>query len=246
MRTLKTLVAPFDPLRSLPDAIAARAWVFPLLVTMGLTALGSAVLASRIDPSAAVYAKLEAAGELTKVTDREISEQIEQARRIGIVGGAAKGLVVVPLLALLSALATWLFLKLLALRIRFVEAMTVVCLAALPMGFAQGVTLASALRQNSLSPSMAKTLVPSALTVSPPEGPPSPSFFKRTAPVMVAGLVDFFHVWSALLFGFGLSSATGRTRWLLVPSGAALYFLVMAAVLVGLPGVLEGSSGPRR
>jgi hypothetical protein len=246
MGTLKTLAAPFDPLKALPEAVAARAWVAPLLVTMGLTALGSATLASRVDPSSAVYAKLEASGELSKLTDRELSEQLDLARRIGIVGGVAKGLFGVPLVALASAFGAWLFGRLVTLRLRFVEAVTVVSLALLPMAYGSGATLAAALRQTTLSPRTAKALVPSALVVAPPDGPPAPSRWKAGTRAQLASLVDFFHLWSALVFGFGLASATGRSRWLLVPAGAALCLVVLGAALVGVPGLLEPAGGPRR
>jgi len=65
------------------------------------------------------------------------------------------------------------------------------------------------------------------------------------ATVMV-GLVDFFHVWSALLLGLGFAAATKRPRWFATSFGMLLYFLVIAAVTIGVPGLGDGGSGGPR
>ncbi|MDX2013010.1 MAG: YIP1 family protein [Myxococcaceae bacterium] len=239
---VRALAAPFDPLFAVPAVVAARAWLAPLLVTMLATAAGSAVLASRIAPSAPVRAKLEKAGELTKVTDRELSEQIEQARRVAIVAGVAKGLVGVPLLALLAAVATWLAARLVGARPGFGTALAVVAVTLVPVAVEQIVTLSSALRQESLSATTALVLVPSSLAQWV-EAPGPVAGWKPGAALKLLSLVDFFHAWRALVFGFAFASAVGGRRAWLVPGAVALYVLVIAAATVGLPGLLESGGG---
>jgi hypothetical protein len=236
-------LAPFDPLEEAPRAVSQRAWGWLLAVVMIATALGGATLASRVDPSAPVRAKLEKAGELAKVTDRELSEQIEQARRVGIVGGVAKGLLGVPLLALVAAAATWLLVRLVGARADFGAALTAVALALAPLGVEQTITLVSALRQPSLSEKTAASLVPSSLS-RVVKAPAAGSGWKPVAVERLLGLVDFFHLWRALLFGVGLSALTGARRVWAIPGGALLYVLVVAATTVGVPGLLESGGRP--
>ncbi len=247
MSALQPLAAVVDPVGAVPRAVEARAFWFPLLATMVLTSLAGAAVGARLETSRLVIPKLAEAQELSKASEREISEQIDQAQRVAIVAGVAKGLFVVPLQVLLAAVGLWLLNWLFSRSATFAKLVTVVALAMLPVALSQGVLLASALNQPSLSPKMVATLVPSSLV--PPEGgagvPRSGGFFKAQALQKVLGLVDFFHLWSALLLGLGLSSAAKVNRVVGVLCGAALYFLVMAAVTAGIPGLLEGAGGAR-
>jgi hypothetical protein len=235
-------LAPFDPLTEAARAISARAWGWLVVGVMLATALGGAALASRVDHAPPVRAKLERAGELGKVTDRELSEQIEQARRVGIVGGVAKGVLGVPVLALLGAAATWLVVRLFGARTDFSGAFTAVALTLAPLGVEQALTLAAALRQPSLAAVSTASLVPSSLA-QVVKAPAVPGW-KPAAAERLLGLVDFFHLWRALLFGVGLFVLLGARRRWPVPVGALLYVLVVAALTVGLPGLLESGGRP--
>ena len=155
MRAPRALAVVLDPLGAIGPAVEARAWLVPLLMTVVLTAAASAALGVRLDSARTVLPKLEASGELAKASEREISEQVEQAQRIAIVAGVARGVFLVPLIALLSAAGLWLMSWLLGGRATFPELFTVASLMLLPLAVGQGITLASALRQSSLSPSMA-------------------------------------------------------------------------------------------
>jgi hypothetical protein len=247
MSALQPLAAVVDPVGAVPKAVEDRAFWFPLLATMVLTSLAGAAVGARLETSRLVIPKLAEAQELSKASEREISEQIDQAQRVAIVAGVAKGLFVVPLQVLLAAaglwVLSWLFSRPAA---TFAKLFTVVALAMLPVALSQGVLLASALNQPSLSPKMVATLVPSSLVPEGGDGaPPSGGFFKPQALQKLLGLVDFFHLWSALLLGLGLSSAAKVNRAIGVPSGAALYFLVMAVVTAGIPGLMDGAGGAR-
>lgn len=256
MRAPRVLAVLFDPVSAVGEAVSSRAWLLPLLLSVGLTAAASAALAVRLDQARLVLPKLEAAGELSKVSEREIAEQVEQAERVAIVAGGASGLFVVPMIALCAAAGLWLMSWLLGRRAGFTELFTAVCVAMLPLAVGQGVTLAAALRQPSLSPAMAKALVPSSLgqllagaaptTTAVAGEPKTPSGFKPTATRALLELADFFHLWAALLLGLGFAAATKWSRARAVPIGALLYFLVVAAVTIGLPGLASGGGGAGR
>lgn len=318
MRAPRPLAVLVDPLGAVPGAVEARAFVAPLLLAMVLSAAASAAIATRLDTSRLVLPRLEAAGELQKASEREISEQIEQAQRVAIVAGVAKGLLGVPMLALLAAAGLWFMSWLVGGRAGFAECFTVICLALLPLAVGQGVTLAAALNQTVIAPKAVKALVPSSLDVvldrpasasvfreperardgaRPPDrrdaeasplrkpaaddarpardavkdsratkdaapdaspaskhvatpdaatapAPGAPLAWKASARESLLGLVDFFHLWSALVLGLGFAAATKRARWQAVPLGVALYFLVIAAVTIGLPGLAANAGGP--
>jgi len=245
----------FDPVGRLPRAVESTRWVLPLVLTMVMTALASAAVGFRVDASRVVIPKLAESGELAKASEREVNEQVEQAQRVAIVAGVSKGLFVVPMIALLGGVALWFWSWLLAGKATFVRSFTVICLALWPFCCAETVTLASALRQTSLSPRMAKELVPSSLAalVAPPvpveaAGPPSktvtsPRAWKANGPRDLLGLVDFFHVWASMLVGLGLAAAAGLSRRTAVPAGMIAYFVVLAATAVGLPNLMS-SGGP--
>lgn len=259
MRALRPLAVLVDPVGAVPPAVEARAWVVPLLLAMVLSAAASAAIATRLDTARLVLPRLEAAGELARASEREIGEQVEQAQRVAIVAGVAKGLVGLPVLALLAAVGLWLMAWLVGGRAAFAELFTVICLALLPVAVAQGLTLASAINQSVIAPKAVSSLLPSSLEAvlsrAPDDGPASaPSMERPPAPQAPAwkpsaraallGLVDFFHLWSALLLGLGFAAATRRARWQAVPLGLALYFLTVAAVTIGLPALAAGGGGP--
>jgi hypothetical protein len=293
MSVLTPLSAVIDPLQRVALVVEQRSWGFPLFLSMILTALGSAAVASRLDMSKPVLSKLEQAGELTKASEREISEQVEQARRLAIVVGVAKGLFVVPLMVLGAACAAYLFLWLLGLKVAFAHAFTTMALAFVPLGISQGIYCVSALRQSVLTPKVAATLVPSSLGAlmsgarehhssanrPPPErtssegaasaqasdrnsdfgdqgsaktsseqqgaqkqGPEQRrSTWKTTAKTSLFQLIDFFSLWSALVFALGIAAAVKRSRWAVASLSFALYFVVLAAVAIGVPGLMGGS-----
>lgn len=243
----------FDPVGAMPRAVQATRWVVPLLLTMVLTAAASAAIGVRLDASRIVIPKLAQSGELAKASEREVSEQVEQAQRVAIVGGVAKGVLGVPVLALIAAAALWVWSWLLGGKATFLRCLTAVTLTLWPFCCSQAVTLASALRQPALSPRMASELVPSsvaALVEKQPEasrGPPAKDgpqpAWKPIAPRALLGLVDFFHLWAALLFGLGLSAAANLPKRRAVPAGVLVYVAVFAALTVGLPNLMT-SGGP--
>lgn len=238
---LAPLRALFDPFGAVPVAVREGRFLVVVVLATVLSALASATVATRLDASWVVLPKLEAAGELSKASEREVSEQVAQAQRVAIVTGVAGGLFGVPLLVLAGAIGVSLVGFLVGGKGRFIESVSVAALAMLPLAVAQGIRLVSALRQEALSPSMAAALVPSSLVSLVGETTVrgwAPAGLKPDAFVSLVGLVDVFHLWSGLLIGLGVAATTRvGVRGGLV--GVTAWFLALAAVTVGVPGLLE-------
>ncbi len=113
---MKALALPLrsllDPVGAIPSAVAERRWLVPLLALALLTALAGAVVALKLDATRLVIPRMEAAGELAKASEREVAEAVEQAGRVALVAGVARGVLLSPLLVLLLAVslkfAAWL------------------------------------------------------------------------------------------------------------------------------------------
>lgn len=236
----------FDPIGATGRAVQAGRFVIALALAMVLSAAASAAVATRLDTSRLVLPKLEASGELAKASEREIGEQISQAQRVAIVAGVAKGLLGVPLLVLLGAVALSFVGWLVGGKGRFVESFSVAALATIPSAVGNAVLLVAALRQDTLSPALAKSLVPSSLVNIVGEQTVrgwAPSGVKADAFISLIGMVDLFQLWSALVVGVGFVAFSRIRPALGFPVGALAYVLAVAAVTVGLPGLAPPGGG---
>ncbi len=233
---LLPLRALVDPLVAVPRAVARRHWVVAVLLLAVLTAAAGATVGARLDTARLVIPKLQGSGELLKVSEREVSEKIEEAQRVAIVAGVAKGLLAMPLGVLLLAVALKVTAWLVGRKALFVELFTAAALAMLPVALFHGLEVLAALRLDLITPAMAEALVPSSLTaVLEPPGP-------RLA--RVYGAVDLVNVWAALVLGLGFSAASKWHPGKGAALGLFLYVLFAAAVFVGLPGLAPAEGAP--
>lgn len=223
---LKTLI---DPVGAIPLAVGARRWLAPLLLVAVVTAAAGAVIALRLDSSRAVIAQLQEAGQLGSVSEREIDEAIEQAGRVALVGGIAKGLLLMPLLTLLLAamlkIAAWLT----GQKTLFMELFTVAALAMLPAGVAHLIELISAVRLEVITPAMVQSLAPTSLAAVLEGAGPGLSRVYRA--------VDLINIWGALVMGLGFAASAKLPAWKGALFGLFLYVLFASAIMVGLPGL---------
>lgn len=229
---LQTLI---DPVSGVPRAVEGRRWVLPLLLLCLAVSFSGLAFAWRLDASATVISKMEASGELAKSSERELGEEIQQAQRIALVGGAAKGIFVMPLVVLLVAVALKLAAWLIGRKLLFVHAFTVAAIAFLPIAVFHFLYGFVALKQPVVSASMAPQLLPSSLAVLAPAG-------KVAAKVL--GQLDFFNLWAVGLLGLGLSAGTKLKAWRGVGLGLFLY-VMLSAVQLGLPGLMNSGGGPK-
>jgi len=199
-----------------------------------LSASSGAAVALRMDSSADVIGKLTVSGELAKSSEREISDAIEQAQRIWLVVGVAKGFLLMPLAVLAIAVVLKVAGWLIARKAAFAACLTAASLAMLPVALFHAVELVSALRQVVLTPAMAESLVPTSLLALRDAQLPWSRVLKAA---------DLVNVWSALVMGLGFASASKWSPWKGALFGLALYVLFAGAFLIGLPGLMAGRPG---
>ncbi len=231
------LRALIDPVGAIPKLVAQRRWLVPLVLLAVLTALAGALIASRIDASRVVIPKMQMTGELLKASEREVNEAIEQAERVALVGGVAKGLLLMPLLVLLLSVALKVAAWLIGRKALFGELFTVAALTMLPVSLFHGIEAISALRVDLMTPAVAQALVPSSLAALLQGGP---------GLMRVYAAIDLVNIWAALLMGLGFAAASKWSLWKGALFGLFLYVLFAAAFMVGLPGLIppQGPGGP--
>lgn len=226
-----------DPVGATGPAVEARRWAWPLLLIMLCSTAAGTAFALRWEAGPAVVRQLQQSDRLGKMTESEITEEIETAWRRAVVGGVAQGLFVTPALALGLAAVLWLCGWLLETRAPFASLFSVAVLALLPLALRDLIFTVCALAQHSLTEQRAAELVPSSLAVL--EGL-SPKLKRALA------AVDFFRLWSAALLGLGFSAATGLRRGRALLLAAVLYLAYAGVFHVGLPGMMAGMQGGSR
>src|SRR4051794_8194194 len=97
-----------DPLDATGAAVEARRWVWPLLILMVCVSASGTAFSLRWDAGPATVQELQMTGKLERMTETEISEEIQTATRKALVAGVSKGVFVMPLLTLLLAAVLWL------------------------------------------------------------------------------------------------------------------------------------------
>jgi hypothetical protein len=231
------LRALLDPVGAVPQLVEKRRWLVPVLLIAVLTAAAGAVIALRLDASRLVIPKMQMTGELMKASEREVNEAIEQAERVALVGGIAKGLLLMPLLVLLLSVALKISAWLIGRKALFAELFTVAAITMLPVALFHGIEVVAALKLDVITPRVAETLVPSSVA----------AFIAKASPGLtrVYKAIDFINIWASLLMGLGFAAASKWSPWKGALFGLFLYVLFAAAFFVGLPGLMpaEGMGG---
>lgn len=217
-RLMRSLV---DPLDGVPAAVADRVWVLPLIVVVLCSTLAQAAIAIRWDNQTAVVQQMQAAGELKNATEAELTDKIETANRVKLVGGVAIGLIGPLISLLLLALGLRSGAWLLDLRPAFRACLAAAGIALLPLALADLIALLSALARPQLDTAELVHLVPSSLAVLWPKAAPK-------AQQALAAL-DFFKLWSVALLGLAFAAATGMRRRAALPLMLTCYLLFSGA-----------------
>ncbi|QRN93411.1 YIP1 family protein [Archangium violaceum] len=225
-----------DPLDATGAAVEARRWLWPLLLLVVCVSASGTAFSLRWNAGPAVVQELQMSGRLDRLTETEVSEEIQTASRKALVAGIAKGVFVMPMLTLLLAAALWVFAWLFDRSAPFGGLMSVAALAMMPIALYHLIFTVCALAQHSLSLERVPELVPASLAVL--EGL-SPKMKK------VLGAVDFFNLWSVGLMGLGFSSATGMRKGRALLLCLALYLLFVGVFSIGLPAMMAGEPGGR-
>lgn len=218
----------FDPLDATSVAVEARRWLWPMVLLVLCVCASSTAFYLRWDAAPEVISQLQMDGKLERMTETELSEEIQTASRKVLVAGVAKGVFVMPLLTLLLAAALWVCAWLVDRSAPFGRFMAVAALALLPLALYHLSFTVCALAQHSLSQARIQDLVPSSL-----------AGLQGLSPKLERALrgVDFFNLWSVLLLGLGFSAATGMRKGRAVVLALVLYALFVGVFFVGLPGM---------
>lgn len=234
MRRAHVLTPLLDPVSGVPRAVEARRWVLPMLALCAAVTFSGVAFAVRLDASAGVLQKMEESGDLAKSSERELREEVEQAQRVALVAGAAKGVFVMPFALLLVAVALKITAWLCGRKLLFAHAFTVAAVAFLPVALYHLIFGFVALKQPVLVPSMSAQLLPSSAAVFVPQ------VMGKAADALRK--VDFFNLWSVALIGLGFASGTR------MPRGRALVlclflYVMLAALQITLPGMVPQGGG---
>ncbi|MCP3137846.1 YIP1 family protein [Pyxidicoccus xibeiensis] len=221
-----------DPFEGTRAAVEARRWVWPLLILALCVSASGTLYSLRWDAAPDVIRELQATGEMNGLSEADLTDKIQTASRKALVGGIAKGVFVMPLMALLLACVLWVVSWLFDRPSPFERLLSAAALALLPIALYHLIFTVCAAAQHTLTSARALQLVPSHLGV----------VLQGLSPKMVrvATAVDFFNLWSVVLLGLGFSAATGMSRGRAVLLTVVMYAMYAGVVMIGLPGMGGG------
>ena len=96
-----------DPLDGTRAAVEAHRWVWPLLILALCVSASGTLFSLRWDATPDVIRQLQSAGQLAGVSEADLLDKIQTESRKALVGGIAKGMLLMPLMALLLACILW-------------------------------------------------------------------------------------------------------------------------------------------
>lgn len=229
VQPVRVFVDPFEGTRT---AVEARRWVWPLLILALCVSASGTLYSLRWDAAPDVIRELQASGGLAGLSEADLTDQIQTATRKALVGGIAKGVFVMPLMALLLACVLWVVGWLFDRPAPFERLMSAAALALLPIALYHLIFTVCLSAQHTVTAARAVQLVPSHLGV----------LIQGLSPKMlrVASTVDFFNLWSVGLLGLGFSAATGMSRGRALLLALALYAMYAGVLMIGLPGMGGG------
>ncbi|NTX02183.1 YIP1 family protein [Myxococcus sp. CA040A] len=224
-----------DPVEGTPAAVEARRWVWPLLILALCVSASGTLFSLRWDATPDVIRELQASGEMATISEADLTDKIQTTTRKALVGGIAKGVFVMPMVALLLAAILWVVSWLFDRPAHFEQLMSVAALALLPIALYHAVLTLCIAAQHTLSVARVAQLVPSHLG----------AFLGTLSPKMarVASTVDFFNLWSTGLLGLGFAAATGMPRGRALLLALVLYVMFAGVLMVGLPGAEMAGGG---
>lgn len=157
---------------------------------------------SRVDARSATLRKLDQAGQLTTMSDRQIEDETHSAERLFQVKTVAWGVVSAPVFLLLQALAVVVLVWFLGGKIKGRAVFPVAAAVLLPSAIAAILDGVTALRMQAL-PSDAVALAPRSISgIIAAFGHPLAG-----AALKLGNAVDFFSLWAAVLMAFGVAAA---------------------------------------
>lgn len=173
-----------------------------VLIAIACALFAAFAQASRVDARSVTLQKLEKAGQLTTMSDRQIEDETRNAERLYQVTRVAGGALEAPLLLLLGGLAVVVLVWFLRGRVKGRAVFPVAAAVLLPGALANLLDGITALRHEALPPGAAVLAPRSLAGVFASLGHPLAG-----AALKLAGVLDFFSLWAAVLMAFGVAAA---------------------------------------
>ncbi|RKH60533.1 YIP1 family protein [Corallococcus llansteffanensis] len=215
-----------DPFEGTRAAVEGRRWLWPLLILAFCVTVSGIAYALRWDATAAVVGALPTEVGAPSVSESDIADQIQTASRKALVGGIAKGLLLMPLEVLLLACVLWVTAWLFSKPASFGQLMAAAAVAMLPIALYHLIFAVCAGFQHSLTDLRAERLVPSSLALLDGLSPKLQRVLRG---------VDFFNLWSVGLLGVGFSTATGMRLGRALLLTLVLYIMYAGIVFIRIP-----------
>ena len=203
-----------------------RRWLWPLLILALCVTASGVAYALRWDAAASVVGALPKEAGAPSVSESDIADQIQTAWRLALVGGIAKGLILMPLAVLLLACVLWVAAWLFSRPASFGQLMAAAAVAMLPIALYHLIFVVCAGAQHSLTDLRAERLVPSSLALLDGLSPKLQRVLRG---------VDFFNLWSVGLLGVGFSTATGMRLGRSLLLALVLYMMFAGIVFIRIP-----------
>lgn len=173
-----------------------------VLIAIACAIFAAFAQASRVDARSVTLAKLEKAGQLTSMSDRQIEDETRNAERLYQVTRVAGGALEAPLMLLLGALAVVVLVWFLRGKVKGRAVFPVAAAVLLPGALANLLDGITALRQEALPPGAALLAPRNLAGVFASLGHPLSGAVSK-----LAGALDFFSLWAAVLMAFGVAAA---------------------------------------
>jgi len=171
-------------------------------IAMACALFSAFAQSARVDARSATLRKLEQAGQLATMSDRQIEDETHSAERLFQVKTVAWGAVSAPAFLLLQALAVVVLVWFLRGKLKGRAVFPVAAAVLLPSALANLLDGVTALRMSAL-PSDAVALAPRSLSgIVAAFGHPLTG-----AALKLGNAFDFFSLWAAVLMAFGVAAA---------------------------------------
>ncbi|HTO97883.1 MAG TPA: hypothetical protein VMK66_12620 [Myxococcales bacterium] len=173
-----------------------------VLIAMACALFAAFAQASRVDARAVTLEKLDKAGQLSTMSDRQIEDETRNAERLYQVMRVAGGTLEAPFFLLLGALAVVVLAWFLRGKVKGKAVFPVAAAVLLPGAIANLLDGITALRQEALPPGAAVLAPRNLALLLASFGHPLTG-----ASLKLAGVLDFFSLWAAVMMGFGVAAA---------------------------------------
>lgn len=192
----------FAPDRAMDRQARVGRALWLLLLAWLCALLLAAALAFRVDAGSSTLQKLEAAGQLQTMSDRQLADETRSAERLFQVASIARGAVGVPLQLGLACVAilglSWFFRG----RVKGSAVAAVAAATLLPGALADALDALAALRNAAVSPE-GTPLSPRTLSaILPLFGHPLAGPW-----IKLGNALDGYSLWAAVLLGYGVAAA---------------------------------------